>query len=59
MYAQTDKSWRDASALNQNWSYQPTLAGRAIVLLKLRQENLNMYWKKLSTQNETHFVIFH
>ena len=30
MYPQTDKSWRDYRTLNQNWSYQPTLAGRAI-----------------------------
>ena len=27
---QTDKSLRDYRALNQNWSYQPTLAGRAV-----------------------------
>ena len=30
MFPKTDKSWRDYRALNQNWSYQPTLAGRAI-----------------------------
>ena len=30
MIPQTDKSCRDYRALNQNWSYQPTLAGRAI-----------------------------
>ena len=30
MFPQTDKSWRDYSALNQNWSDQPTLAGRAM-----------------------------
>ena len=24
MFPQTDKSWHDYSALNQNWSYQPT-----------------------------------
>ena len=30
MIPQTDKSWRDYTALNQNWSYQPTLAGLAI-----------------------------
>ena len=30
MFHQTDKSWCDYRALNQNWSYQPTLAGRAI-----------------------------
>ena len=30
MFPQTDKSWRDYRALNQNWSHQPTLAGRAI-----------------------------
>ena len=32
MFRQTDKSWRDYRALNQNWSYQPTLAGRAIYI---------------------------
>ena len=31
MFPQTDKSWCDYKALSQNWSYQPTLAGRAIV----------------------------
>ena len=31
MIPQTNKSWRDYRALNQNWSYQPTLAGRAII----------------------------
>ena len=30
MSPQTDKSWRDYRALNQNWSYQTTLVGRAI-----------------------------
>ena len=30
MFPQTDKSWGDYRALNQNLSYQPTLAGRAI-----------------------------
>ena len=30
MFPPTDKSWCDYRALNQNWSYQPTLAGRAI-----------------------------
>ena len=30
MFPQTDKSWCDYRALNQNWSYQPTLKGRAI-----------------------------
>ena len=30
MFPQTDRSWRDYRSLNQNWSYQPTLAGRAI-----------------------------
>ena len=32
MIPQTDESWRDNRALNQNWSYQPTLVGRAIIL---------------------------
>ena len=31
MIPQTDKSWRDYRSLNQNWSYRPTLAGRAIL----------------------------
>ena len=30
MVHQTDKSLRDFKALIQNWSYQPTSAGRAI-----------------------------
>ena len=30
MIPQTDKSWRDYRALNQNWSCQPTLAGCAV-----------------------------
>ena len=30
MFPQTEKKWRGYRALNQNWSYQPTLAGRAI-----------------------------
>ena len=30
MFPQTDKSWCDYKALNQNRSYQSTLAGRAI-----------------------------
>ena len=34
MVPKTDKSWRDYRALNQKWSYQPTLAGRAILSLK-------------------------
>ena len=33
MFPQTDKSWHDYRALNQNWSYQPTLAGCAITKL--------------------------
>ena len=32
MFPQTDKTWRDYRALNQNWAYQPTLAGHAIIL---------------------------
>ena len=28
---QSDTIWRDYRALNQNWSYQPTLVGRAII----------------------------
>ena len=31
MIPQTDKNRRDYGALNQNWSNQPTLAGRAIL----------------------------
>ena len=34
MSAQTDKSKRHYRSLNQNWSYQPTLAGRAIIIIK-------------------------
>ena len=30
MLPQTNLSWRDYRALNQNWSYQPKLASRAI-----------------------------
>ena len=30
MFPQTDRSWWDYRALHQNWSYHPTLAGRAI-----------------------------
>ena len=33
MFPQTDKSWRDYRSLNQNWSYQRTLAGRAIIII--------------------------
>ena len=43
MIPQTDKSWPDYRALIQNWSHQPTLAGRAIFILlapKRRQQNL-------------------
>ena len=29
MFPQTAKSWYDYRALNQNWCYQPTMAGRA------------------------------
>ena len=31
MSPQTGKSWRDYRLLNQNWSYQPTLAGLGAV----------------------------
>ena len=31
MFPQTDESWHYHRSLNQNWSYQPTLAGRAII----------------------------
>ena len=34
MISQTDKSCRNDRALNQNWLYQPILAGRAIGLSK-------------------------
>ena len=30
MFSQTDNSWHDYRALNQTWSGQPTLVGRAI-----------------------------
>ena len=30
MFLQTDTSWPDYRSLHQNWSYQPTLPGRAI-----------------------------
>lgn len=31
----TDKGWRNYGAMDQNWSYQPTFAGRAVVSLGL------------------------
>ena len=36
MFPQTDKSWHDYRALNQNWSYQRTLAGHAIITTEVR-----------------------
>ena len=48
MFPQTDKSKRDYKALNQNWSYQPTLAGRAItVFLTL------LIWYKCACSNQS------
>ena len=35
MFPQFDKSLYDCRALNQNWSYQPMLVGRAIAFKKL------------------------
>ena len=40
MFSQIDKSWRDYRSRNQNWSYQPTLAGRAITLVEVN----SMLW---------------
>ena len=43
MIPQTDKSWPDYRALNQNWSYQPTLAGHAInIIVLLLFENVKL-----------------
>ena len=41
MIPQTDKSPRDYRALNQNWSYRPTLAGRAIMTNKVHVLKIN------------------
>ena len=40
---QTYKSWHDYRALNQNWSYQPTLAGHSIVFVTFLNDSINAF----------------
>ena len=58
MIPQTDKSWCDCRALNQNWSYQPTLAGRAVLQISLIEVNVMTFPSFLGSQEDFLFHIF-
>ena len=60
MFPQTDKNWLDYRALHQNWSYQPTLAGRAMDRSEtdqrnLEQKNIQITWNIYKSEDEVGF----